>query len=94
VVPVEPLGEVVLANGFTFRWQAPEGAEVATWNLRVFTRSAQQIWSASDLTVTELAAPRDLLLKMEPGTTYTWRVIGRLAAGGRIRSPETRMVAR
>ncbi len=94
VVPLEPQGEVVLADGFTFRWQAPEGAEVATWNLRVFTRSLQLIWSASDLTVTELAAPRDLLLKMEPGTSYTWRVAGRLAEGGRIRSPDARIAAR
>ena len=94
VVPLEPLGEVTLADGFTFRWQAPEGAQVSSWRLRVFAGPERQVWSARELTATELVAPQDLLMKLEPGQSYTWRVAGHLEGVGRILSTDARIVAR
>jgi hypothetical protein len=94
VVPLEPVGEVTLADGFTFRWQAPEGVQVSSWRLRVFSGPDIQVWSARELTASELTAPQELLIKLEPGQSYTWRVAGRLEGGGRVVSTDARLVAR
>jgi hypothetical protein len=94
VVALEPVGEATLAEGFIFRWQAPEGAAVVSWRVRVFSTAMSQLWSSGEVTGTEMTAPEALLLRMEPGNSYIWRVTGRLESGGRITSTDAVLVAR
>jgi hypothetical protein len=92
VKPLEPLGAVSLADGFTFRWEAPEDVDVARWSLRVYVNPAVPIWTARAIPDPELTASAALLTKLEPGQLYSWRVVGHLVGGGRIRSPESQLI--
>lgn len=91
---LSPTGEVALADGFTFTWELPAGAEDGAWHIVVFAGGSEPIWQSPSMTYTEFEAPPALLLKLQAGRAYTWRVAGHLNPGGRARSPLTRFVAR
>ena len=94
MVPLSPTGEVTLADGFTFAWELPAGSQGGTWRIMVFDGGTQPIWESPWMTYTEFEAPPGLLIKMQAGSAYTWRVAGGLDAGGRGRTPDTRILIR
>jgi hypothetical protein len=94
LAPLSPVGEVVLADGFSFAWELPEGAEGGIFSIAVFAGGSDALWKSPQMTFTEFEAPPALLLKLQPGRTYTWRVMGSLNSGGRGRGPDTRFSTR
>jgi len=94
LVPLSPVGEVVLADGFTFAWELPAGAEGGNWRIVVSAGGSRALWESSRMTLTEFEAPPALLLKLQAGRAYSWRVAGTLDSGGRGRGPATRFIAR
>jgi hypothetical protein len=94
LVALSPTGEVALADGFTFTWELPAGTEGGAWHIVVFAGGSDPIWESPRMTFTEFEAPPALLLKLQPGRSYTWRVAGNMSPGGRARTPLTRFVTR
>jgi hypothetical protein len=82
----EPTGTVSKSGGFTFRWASREPVAMRGWKVKVQSENRMQVWSSSDLTGTELAAPPELLALLEPGDSYLWRIVARPEKGRRMRS--------
>jgi hypothetical protein len=92
VTLVAPKAPVDLAQPLIFRWEGPADKPVRGWMVTVMVRSEAPLWSSAEQVGTELEAPAELRSRLEPGQVYSWRVVGRLEAGGRIRSELGRLV--
>ena len=86
---ISPAGSVAGA-GLVFRWSSRVTEPIRTWEVRILTGSMNPVWNSEDLeaSVTELAAPAELVAMLQPGQHYQWRVMGKpeKGKGQRVRS--------
>jgi len=86
---VAPAGKVASAD-LVFRWSSHVTEPIRTWEIRILTGSMNPVWNSQDLaaSVSEFAAPSELVAMLQPGQHYQWRVLGKpeKGKGSRVRS--------